>query len=99
MIAQRSGYHMEAFIDELRIAARRLLGVRAALCIGAVAIYGYLLGAVLSAGAAIADLAIIALLGATTIAIAAFAMRSAELHAARQRKKRLDALYGRDTIL
>jgi len=86
---------MESLIDELLIAARRLLGLRAGLCISAVAVYGYLLGSVLSGGA-VADLAGLALLGAFTIAAAAFAMRSAEIHAELQRKKKLNALYGRD---
>lgn len=87
---------MEPFIDELLGAAKRLLGIRAGLCITAVAVYGYLLGSVLSRGAAVDDLAEMALLGTLTIAAAAFAMHSAERHAARQRQKRLDALYGRD---
>lgn len=88
---------MEPLIDELRVAAKRLLGFRAGLCISAVAAYGYLLGSVLSRGVATREFAILALLGAVTIAAAAFAMRSAELHAERQRKKKLDALYGRDS--
>jgi hypothetical protein len=89
---------METLIDELLTAARRLLGLRAGLCISAVAVYGYVLGSVLSRGAVAEDLAKLALLGAITIAAAAFAMRSAEIHAARQRKKKLDALYGRDSV-
>ena len=88
---------MEPFIDELRAAARRLLSMRAALCVTAVAVYGYLLGSVLSRGAGFKDLAIAALLGALTVGAASFAMRSAERHAERQRRKRLDALYGRDS--
>ncbi len=88
---------MELFVDELRTAARRLLGLRAALCITAVAVYGYLLGLVLSHGAGLIDIAITALLGAATVGAAAFAMRSTELHAERQRRKRLDALYRRDS--
>ena len=88
---------MESLIDELLIAAKRLLGIRAGLCITAVAIYGYLLGAVVSRGAAAEELGRLALLGALTVGGAAFAMRSAELHAERQRKQKLDALYGRDS--
>jgi hypothetical protein len=88
---------MEALIDELLVTAKRLLGIRAGLCITAVAAYGYLLGSVLSRGAAAEDLAKLALLGALTIAAAAFAMHSTERHAAQKRRKRLDALYGRDT--
>jgi len=88
---------MEALIDELIVAAKRLLGLRAGLCIVAVAIYGYLLGTVLGDGAGALDLAKLALLGALTIAAAAFAMNSADRHAAYKRKKRLDALYGRDS--
>ena len=90
------GETMESLIDELLVAAKRLLGLRVGLCVAAVAIYGYLLGSVLSRGAAAEDLAKWALLGALTIGVAAFAMRSAERHAAHQRRKRLDALYGRD---
>ena len=86
---------MEPLIDELLVTARRL-GLRAGLCITAVAVYGYLLGTVLSRGAAAEDIAKMALLGAATIGAAAFTMRSAERHAQRQRRKRLDALYGRD---
>jgi hypothetical protein len=88
---------MEPLIDELLVAAKRLLGLRAGLCITAVAAYGYLLGSVLSRGAAAEELARMALLGAVTLGAAAFAMRSAELHAEQQRKKKLDALYGRDS--
>jgi len=88
---------MEPFIDELRAAARRLLGMRAALCITAVAVYGYLLGLVISRGAGPKDLVLTGLLGALTIGAAAFAMRSAEAHAERLRRQRLDALYGRDS--
>ena len=88
---------MEAFIDELLVAAKRLFGLRAGLCIVAVAAYGYLLGLVLSRGAAAEELARLALLGAVTVGAAAFAMHSAELQAAQQRKKKLDALYGRDS--
>ena len=87
---------MEPLIDELLVTARRLFGLRAGLCIAAVAISGYLLGSVLSRGAATEDLAKLALLGAATIGAAAFAMRSAERHAERRRWKRLDTLYGRD---
>jgi hypothetical protein len=93
----RSGENMETLIGELLVAAKRLFGLRAGLCITAVAIYGYLLGSVLSRGAAAEDLAKLALLGALTIGAAAFAMRSAERHAQQQRRKRLDALYGRDS--
>ena len=88
---------MESLIDELLVAAKRLLGVRAGLCILAVAVYGYLLGSVLSRGAAWKELAAVVLLGAFTVAAAAFAMRSAEIDAERLRKKKLDALYGRDS--
>ena len=88
---------MEPFIDELRVAARRLMGLRAALCIVAVAIYGYLLGLVLSDGAAARYLVLVVLLGGLTIAAAAFAMHAAELHAEHLRKRRLDSLYGRDS--
>jgi hypothetical protein len=88
---------MEPLIDELLVAAKRLLGFRAGLCVSAVAVYGYLVGSVLSRGVAAEDLAKMALLGALTIAAAAFAMRSAEVYAGRQRKKKLDALYGRDS--
>jgi hypothetical protein len=87
---------MESLIDELLVAAKRLFGLRAGLCIIAVAVYGYLLGSVLSRGAGAEDLAKLALLGALTIGVAAFAMRSAERHAEHHRRKRLDALYGRD---
>jgi hypothetical protein len=93
---RRVGGIMEPLIDELFGAAKRLLGIRAGLCITAVAVYGYLLGTVLSHGAAVGDLAQLALLGTVTITVAAFAMRSAERHAESQRRKRLDALYGRD---
>ncbi|HEY1504489.1 MAG TPA: hypothetical protein VGF92_09325 [Stellaceae bacterium] len=88
---------MESLIDELLVAAKRLLGLRAGLCISAVAVYGYLLGSVLDRGAAADELTILALLGAATIVAAAFAMRAAEIHAEQQRKKKLDALYGRDS--
>jgi len=88
---------MEPVFEELRLAARRLLGLRAGLCAFAVAICGYLLGSTLSRGAAMEDLAKLALLGAITIGAATFAMRSAEVYAERQRKKKLDALYGRDS--
>lgn len=88
---------MEPFIDELLGAAKRLLGFRAGLCISAVAAYGFLLGSVLGRGAAAEELARLALLGAVTVGAAAFAMRSAEIHAERRRKKKLDALYGRDS--
>jgi len=88
---------MEPLLDELLVTAKRLLGLRAALCISAVAIYGYLLGSVVSQGAAPQELAAVALLGALTIAAAAFAMRSAEIHAERERRKKLDTLYGRDS--
>jgi hypothetical protein len=87
---------MEPLIDELLVTAKRLFGLRAGLCITAVAIYGYLLGSVLSRGAAAEDIAKMALLGAATIGAAAFAMCSAERHAQRQRQNRLDALYGRN---
>src|SRR6185312_10792751 len=93
---RRVGGIMEPLIDELLGAAKRLLGVRAALCITAVAVYGYLLGTVLSHGAAVGELAQLALLGTVTITVAAFAMHSAERHAEKRRRKRLDALYGRD---
>jgi hypothetical protein len=88
---------MEQVFEELRLAARRLFGIRAGLCSAAAAIYGYLLGWALSGGLALGDLAKLALLGAVTIGAATFAMRSAEIHAERQRKKKLDALYGRDS--
>jgi hypothetical protein len=88
---------MEQVFEELRLVARRLFGIRAGLCSAAVAIYGYLLGSTLSGGVAIEDLATFALLGAVTIGAAIFAMRSAEIHTERQRKKKLDALYGRDS--
>ena len=58
---------MEPLIDELLVTAKRLFGLRAGLCITAVAIYGYLLGSVLSRGAAAEDIAKMALLGAATI--------------------------------
>ena len=88
---------MEALIDELLVAAKRLFGLRAALCVSAVAACGYLLGSVLSRGAATEELARWALLGALTVGAAAFAMHSAELHAEQQRKRKLDTLYGRDS--
>jgi hypothetical protein len=88
---------MEPVFAELRLAARRLLGVRAGLCTIAVAVSGYLLGSTLSSGAALEELAKLALLGAITIGAATFAMRSAETYTERQRKKKLDALYGRDS--
>lgn len=88
---------MESLIDELLVAAKRLLGFRAGLCISAVAACGYLLGSALNGGAAVEELARLALLGGLTVCAAAFAMRSAELHAERQRKQKLDALYGRDS--
>ena len=88
---------MESLIDELRVAAKRLVGLRAGLCIIAVAVSGYLLGFGLSRGAAAADLAKLALLAAIAVTVAAFAMRSAEIYAERQRKKKLDVLYGRDS--
>jgi hypothetical protein len=88
---------MEQVFEELRLAARRLFGLRAGLCGAAVAIYGYLLGSTLSGDAAVEDLAKLALLGALTIGAATFAMRSAEIQAARRRQKKLDALYGRDS--
>lgn len=87
---------MEPLINELLVAARRLIGVRAALSITAVAAYGYLLGSALSGHASALDLAKIGLLGALAIGVAALAMHSAELHAERQHKKRMDSLYGRD---
>ena len=88
---------MEPFIDELLVTAKRLLGFRAGLCILAVVFYGYLLGSVLSRGAAAVEVAAVMLLGALTIDAAAFAMRSAEIYAERLRRKKLDALYGRDS--
>jgi len=88
---------MESLIDELLVAAKRLLGLRAGLCVSAVAIYGYLLGSVVSRGAPAEELAKLAVLGALTVATAAFAMRSAEVYAERQRKKKLDTIYGRDS--
>lgn len=88
---------METLIDELLVAAKRLVGFRAGLCAFAVAIYGYVLGSVLSRGAPAEELAKLALLGALTIGTAAFAMRSAEVCAERRRAKKLDALYGRDS--
>jgi hypothetical protein len=93
----RRGKIMEAVFEELRLAARRLFELRAGLCVVAVAIYGYLLGSTLSGGAALENLAELALLGIVTIGTATFAMRSAEVSAERQRKKKLDALYGRDS--
>lgn len=90
---------MDSLIDELLVAAKRLLGLRAGLCVCAVAIYGYLLGSVVSRGAPAEELAKLALLGALTIVSAAFAMRSAEVYAERQRKDKIDALYGRDSEL
>lgn len=87
---------MEQLIDELLVAAKRLRGFRAGLCISAVAIYGYFLGSVLNRGAPAEDLAKWVVLGALTLAAAAFAMRSAEVHAERLRRRKLDALYGRD---
>jgi uncharacterized membrane protein YfcA len=97
MTIAASGEIMESLIDELLVAAKRLLGFRAGLCVSAVAVYGYLLGAVLSRGAPAEELAKLALLGALTIAGAAFTMRSAKVYAERQREKKLDALYGRDS--
>jgi hypothetical protein len=88
---------MDQIFEELRLVARRLFGIRAGLCTAAVAIYGYLLGSTLSGGVALDDLAKLALLGAVTVGAATFAMRSAEIHAERRRKKKLDALYGRDS--
>ena len=88
---------MESVFEELRLAARRLFGLRAGLCAVAVAVYGYLLGSTLSNGAALDALAELALLGVVTIGAATFAMRSAEIYSERQRKKKLDALYGRDS--
>jgi TRAP-type C4-dicarboxylate transport system permease small subunit len=88
---------MESAFEELRLAARRLFGLRAGLCSIAVAIYGYLLGSSLSNGIALEDIAELTLLGAVTIGAASFAMRSAEIYAKRQQKKKLDALYGRDS--
>lgn len=88
---------MESLIDELLVAAKRLLGFRAGLCISAVAVYGYLLGSVLNRGAAPEELARLALLGAVTIGAAALAMRSTDLEAERRRQKKLDALRGRDS--
>jgi TRAP-type C4-dicarboxylate transport system permease small subunit len=93
----RRGKIMESVFEELRLAARRLLGLRAGLCAIAVAIYGYLLGSTLSNGAALDDLAKLVLLGVVTIGGASFAMRSTEIYAEHQRKKKLDALYGRDS--
>jgi hypothetical protein len=87
---------MEQVFEELRLAARRLLGLRAMLCTGAVVICGYLLGSTLSQGATL-DVAGLAMLAIVTVGAATFAMRSAEIFAARQRKKKLDALYGRDS--
>ncbi|HEX3972781.1 MAG TPA: hypothetical protein VHX19_15750 [Stellaceae bacterium] len=87
---------MESVIEELRLAARRLLGLRAMLCTAAVVICGYLLGSTLSHGATL-DAVELTLLAVATVAAATFAMRSAEVYAARQRKKKLDALYGRDS--
>ena len=88
---------MESVFEELRLAARRLFGLRAGLCAVAVAVSGYLLGSTLNSGAALEDLAKLAVLGVVTIGAATFAMRSAEIHAERQRRKKLDVLYGRDS--
>lgn len=88
---------MESAFEELRLAARRLFGLRAGLCTAAVAIFGYLLGLTLSQGADLTNVAELALLGIVTVGAAAFAMRSAEVHMERRRKKKLDALYGRDS--
>ena len=88
---------MESLIDELLVAAKRLVGLRAGICIIAVAVSGYLLGFGLSSGAAAEDVAKLALLAALAVAVGAFAMRSAEVYGERQRKKKLDALYGRDS--
>ncbi|HWE75160.1 MAG TPA: hypothetical protein VG328_18515 [Stellaceae bacterium] len=88
---------MESVFEELRLAARRLLGFRAGLCTVAVAICGYLLGSALSHGARWDDIAELTLLGIVTLGSATFAMRSAEIYTQQQRKKKLDALYGRDS--
>lgn len=88
---------MESVFEELRLAARRLLGLRAGLCTIAVAICGYLLGSSFSHGGALNEVAELALLAIVTVGAATFAMRSAETYAARQRKRKLDAIYGRDS--
>lgn len=53
---------MESLIDELLVAAKRLVGLRAGLCITAVAVSGYLLGFGFSRGATAEDLGELALL-------------------------------------
>jgi hypothetical protein len=88
---------MESVFEELCLAVRRLIGLRAGLCTAAVAICGYLLGWTLSHGAALEDVAGVTLLGVVTVGAATFAMRSAEVYSQRRRKKKLDALYGRDS--
>jgi len=86
---------MDPLFDEILMAARRLLDVRAILCGIAVAAYGFAFGWVMSTDPAPLELAELATLGALMIAAAAFAMKFADYRAERARKRRLEALLGR----
>ena len=86
---------MEPFFEELWLTARRLLGLRAVLCLLLVAIYGFVFGSVLSTGADAIELGELACLGALVIAAATLIMKLADFRAERARRRRLDALYGR----
>jgi ABC-type Fe3+-siderophore transport system permease subunit len=86
---------MDPLFDEILLAARRLLDVRAILCGVAVAVYGFAFGWVMSNDPAPLELAELAAIGGVMIAAAAFAMKFADFRAERARKRRLDALLGR----
>ena len=86
---------MEPVIDKLLAVARPLLSFRACLWLAIIAMCGFGLGLALRAGIAweVQD----ALLFAWVLVIggAAGDMRASERRAEKQRRKKLDALYGR----
>lgn len=86
---------MDPFLEELVVAARRLLELRAIVCVMLVASYGLAFGWVLKAGADAVELGELVGVGAVLIAAATFVMKFADFRAESARRRRLDALYGR----
>jgi hypothetical protein len=86
---------MRPFLNELLTVVRRPLELRRALCLGAGAVYGLVLHSIFNTSDS--DFAKLALFGAVAIATAAFAILSGKCRAQRQRRARLDELYGRES--
>ena len=86
---------MEPVIDKLVAAARPLLGIRAAAWLAMVAVSGFGLGLALRDGVAQEPLDILLFFWVLAIGAAAWDMRAAEHRAAKRRRRKLDALYGR----